>query len=279
MRWTVALLLVGCSRPWVAPAELPTPRHGHRSERIGDALYVVGGSSAGNASSEVWCYDGEWRACAPAPGLFNFFGSAAVDGDLVIVGSSVARYHPPRDTWEVLLAEGAPRSHFGAAAVDGVLYTLGGFPELATGFHAFDLEARTWAALTAPPDFAHGDHFHILVELGGELHVIGGLVDSDPAPTHWVLREGKWARLPDLPAAVWAKFAVWQVVEGELVLFSTSEDVGLRYDGVWTELTPAPVMVAMATAVVADGKLRVLGGMFPGERRRLVYDLAADRWE
>ncbi len=77
---------------WTAVTEMPlvTARGGGGAATIGDRIYVVGGLAGGQAVADAWAYE------------------------------------PDTDTWTPLADLPTPRDHLGVAAVDGLVYAVGG---------------------------------------------------------------------------------------------------------------------------------------------------------
>jgi hypothetical protein len=278
------------------PAALPERRHGHRIERVAGGYLCIGGHPRGAGTERgphqtLWLADGDdtWRRRADCPQPHTFFGSGVHAGDVVAIGASVERYDAATDRWHQLVpADGRlPRSHFGACVLDGSAWVLGGFPEVATGFHEVDLVTGSVTAHAPPPTFAHGDHFHFVCSLGGELHVLGG-IDSDVSDMlreHWVRRDGDWVRIDDCPHGLWAKFTGHVVHRGSLwLLGGLPGNLSYRYrpdTATWTEHAGPPAQAAMPVAVATDDALWIVGGM-PIEGRSNIlwrYDLATDTWD
>jgi len=300
---TCALVAVACSsqepsvpaerRPAVQVPPLPSPRHGHRVERVGDELYGFGGfddaSSADDRGSRdtlrLKLGDSAWTRAASMQAEHAFFGSGVIDGQVYAVGESIERYDRAADRWETVAPAGSmPRSHFGCAVLGRRIVVLGGFPAQLGGALAFDVDTRALIDLPQPPGFEIGDHFHMLVELGGALHAIGG-IDSEPSfeitAQHWVLEGEHWVAAPPPPRPTWAKFTVQQRVGARFYVFD--EEGGLCYDAAsasWSEPAAPGVMLVMPASVELDGRIHVLGGEFPARERALrVYDPARDAWE
>lgn len=277
---------------------LPTPRHGHRAERVGDAIVVFGGYDAYSESDdrgtrETWIFslaEGAWRRGADAPLNHAFGGSAVVDGAPYAIGDDVERYDARADRWDVVLPAGsAPRSHLAAAAVGPLVYVLGGFPALHGGAFALDTRTNAIVDVPEPPEYEIGDHLHVLAALDGELHVVGGL-DSEPdfAPSrqHWIFDGTAWRAGPPPPRATWAKFAATGVLGSELFVFEGAG--GMAFDArasTWRACRAPELGENGATAFVMPAtvtlgrQLLVLGGEFPaGTSSGRIYDAASDAW-
>lgn len=214
-----------------------------------------------------------------------FFCSFSHRGAAYAVGPGLARYDAQHDCWEELLpAASLPRSHFGAARVGSRLYVLGGFSPARGELLSVDLASFELAARPAPPGSEAGDHFAILCELGGELHVIGGVdADVNHKREHWVLTDSGWRALEPPPPGIWAKFAIQAIARGRLYLFG---DFGAYcfdpLNGAWTPRAEPPGLLALPQALVSDGSLWIVGGLAVGGAPRRVlwrYDLAGDRWD
>src|SRR5688500_15440512 len=97
--------------PSKPPVALPSPRHGHRIERLDGGLFSFGGfgdSSAPDRESKQtwWLAPGakEWRRRADMSVGRVFFGSAVVDGKVYAIGDGVERYDPKLDRWTKVIA-------------------------------------------------------------------------------------------------------------------------------------------------------------------------------
>lgn len=282
---------------------LPAGRHGHRAHIVDDELFVIGGFSQARGdrgTTHTWVQDletGTWRQAASLNQGKTFFSSVVVDGVIYAVGGSIERYDRLADRWDVVLPGGElPRTHFGAALIGRKIIVVGGYPVERSGVWSYDLDTGEVAALPSPPGFAPGDHFHFVAELGGELHVVGGLraENFSPSDEHWVLDGHRWRAAASPPEPVWAKFAIHAVMGDELYLFAgfgtTRDDAlgptsGCRYDArsdTWERIAPPPELLVMPATVVLDGRLQVLGGQRlddgPSPTAVSSYDPETDRW-
>jgi hypothetical protein len=274
---------------------LPTARHGHRAEVIGETVFVMGGYArqAGlphDGAAETWSCNpaaGYWRKRADMPTARTFFASAVLDATILAIGDSLDAYDPETDRWEILAgAESFPRSHFAAALVGRRVYVLGGFPAVMGGFLAFDVDSRRRIDLPEPPGFARGDHFHILASLDGTLHLFGGITYEkfDTTPNHFIFDGERWSSAAPSPVPLWAKFSACQVVGSSLFVFG---DAGaLRYDAAaerWSNVAPMDGILVMPASVAAAGRLYVIGGMLVKDDSKSrgdvwTYDVVKDAW-
>ncbi len=282
---------------------LPAKRHGHRAHIVENELLVIGGfssSASGRGTSHTWIQDldtGAWRQAASLNQGKAFASSVVVDGIVYAVGSSIERYDQTADRWDVVLPGGEfPKTHFGAALIGRKIIAVGGYPIEQSGVKAFDLDTGEVTNLPLLPGFTPGDHFHFVVNLRGELHVIGGLrvENFTPSAQHWVFDVDGWRAATPPPAPVWAKFAIWAVLDDQLYLFAgygfTRDDAlgptsGFRYDSrsdTWTVVAVPPKLLAMPATVVLDGRLHVLGGQplddGPFPTAVTVYEPKEDSW-
>jgi hypothetical protein len=214
----------------------------------------------------------------------TFFCSVVADDAVLAIGDGIDRYDPAADSWRTLVPAGQlPHSHFGAARVGDQIYVLGGYPPELSAFFAVELATGAVTRLPPPPGFQPGDHFHFVVELQGELHVLGG-IDVGPFRArreHWILRDGAWLAQPTPPEGLWAKFGGHARIGGRLHLFG---DFGhCAYDTVartWERRAPLPFPLVMPAAVVRGGVLWILGGMRVDGNGDvlLAYDPELDHW-
>jgi hypothetical protein len=277
----------------VEPATLLLTGHGHRVERIGDTLYSLGGFTRRNADPEretrrtsaLVLPGGRWETRASTHRKHAFTASAVVDGTLYALGGTVERYDTATDAWTVLPdTDVLPQTHLAAAAVDGRIHVLGGYPAERSAHHVFDPATGTVETAPPPPGFAPTDHLLVVVNLAGRLHCVGGMGGEEfvIGDAHHALVDGTWQPRARPPAPVWAKFAAVAVVDGALFVFEAAR--GLRYDteaDTWTDVAPLPVGLAMPGSAVIDGRIHVIGGMPLDdgvEPAVYVYDPASDAW-
>jgi hypothetical protein len=274
------------------PVALPRERHGHRMEPLDGGLLCFGGFGDARAEDREsrqtwWLAPGasEWKRRADLRREHAFFGSAVIAGVVYAIGAGLERYDAKADAWiEVTPAGKLPRSHFGAAALEGKLFVLGGFGAAESALWVVDVKDGAVRAEPAPPGFATGDHFHLVHALRGELHVIGGLDGEtfEAQREHWVRSAGGWRALPAPPEGLWAKFSAHAVAGDALYVFG--EKGGWRFDaaeGAWRELAQSGSMLAMPATAVLDDKLWILGGMEVGRddaRVLRAFDLRGQRW-
>jgi len=276
----------------VWPTALARERHGHRIEPLDGGLLCFGGFGDPHAEDREsrqtwWLAPGatEWKRRADLRRQRAFFGSAVIAGVVYAIGADIERYDAKADAWVEVTPPGKlPRSHFGAAALEGKLFVLGGYGAAEAALWVVDVKDGAVRAEPPPPGFAKGDHFHLVHALRGELHVIGGL-DGETFRVqreHWVRGAEGWRALPAPPEGLWAKFSAHTVVGESLYVFG--ENGGWRFDaaeGAWRELAQSGSMLAMPATAVHDDKLWILGGMEVGRNDARVlraFDLRGQRW-
>lgn len=265
---------------------LPAQRHGHRLHVVGDELFVLGGFSYGSArfksrrATDVYSFaDDTWRRLPDMNKGRSFFSSAVIDGKIYAIGTGIERFDPTKRIWESVLKDGLPRSHFAAAAVGKRIFVVGGFPVERSKVWVFDIESKKLERLDPFPGFHAGDHFHIVVQLDGALHVIGGL-DRASKKAHWVLGVDGWTRRANAPVPLWSKFAVQAVIDEKLFIFT--EEGGWRYNpksSQWSKLAAMKGMLGLSASFVRGRRIYVLGGLAVGRTPRpIYYDIELDRW-
>lgn len=290
----LTLVAAGCATPpapRAAPTALPDYRHGHRIEPVAGGYLCFGGFAAtgenrGQTGCSILACDEpqpSWQPSQPLNHAHSFFASTIIDGAVFAIGEAVERHDSATDTWHAVVGPGKlPRSHFGATAVGDQIFVLGGFPKLGTGFHIVDSVSGEVTGAPPPPDFEHGDHFHYVCALAGQLHVFGGIAgkEFELRKSHWVRSGDGWIARAACPVGLWTKFAAHIVLDDRVYLFS---DAGsYRYDPAddsWRELAKPPAMVAMPVAVSDGRDIWIIGGMQVDGRTRVFwhYDVATDR--
>ena len=282
--------VAACRAP--SPPALDHARHGHDLVALPDGTWLVlGGYAAARGTRDCFAWrrgDVAWQRRADLPHDHAFAASVLVDGVLHLVGDGVWRYDAARDRWTAVVAPGAlPRSHFGCAAVGQRIYTVGGIPGERGSVRAVDVAEGAVTDVPALPGFVAGDHFHVVVTLGGVLHVIGGLGERGFLDAHHALAGGAWVARPAPPRPLCAQFAGVAAHGDEVRVFDTTG--GLRYDAearTWTacsglDAVLAESMLAMP-GVHGDGRtVEVVGGLLVGDRQarvRLRYAIDDDTW-
>ncbi|MDQ5825292.1 MAG: S-layer homology domain-containing protein [Chloroflexota bacterium] len=157
------------SNRWYERAGLAQPVANAGAAVIGDAIYVVGGTSGADAQTTLQIYrpatnTSEVVATDPLPQPRFGAGVVAVSGKLYVIGgaasdqvgtNTVFEYDPARPAgsrWQAKSPMPTARMYLGASAVDGTIYAIGGAAravpatDLAT-VEAYNADTNTWTTL------------------------------------------------------------------------------------------------------------------------------------
>jgi len=170
---------------WRKLPPLPAARAAAGAVALHGRLYVVGGVGPVGLARSQLVYDPAARrwSAAPGPTPRQHLAVAATRGRIYSIGGRSAGYDtnvatveswaPGERSWRREPALPEPRGGTGAAAVDGVLVSVGGEAPGGTRAAVFALApgARRWRRL---PDLPTPRHGLGVVALGGEVYVIGG---------------------------------------------------------------------------------------------------------
>src|SRR5437016_7202893 len=168
---------------WTARAPMPTPRSYLGAAAINSILYAV-------SLEAVEAYDpatDTWATKAPLPTGRSRLGVAAVNGTLYAVGGVDARpdhpivvfatveaYDPATDTWTTKASLPAARYGLGVAAINGILYAVGGASPAGTPLatvEAYDPATDTWTTTRPVPT----PRFYLgVAAINGLLYAVGG---------------------------------------------------------------------------------------------------------
>jgi len=226
-------------------------------------VYRIGGfDGPGRIVPAVSAYDpadDAWRVVTPLPVAMHHANAVAADGRIWVLGFLRDRafgedgrsfvYDPATEAWAPgpELPAGWHRGASGAAAIDGIIYIVGGFAagDALSAVHAYDIAGETWSRL---PDLPGPPRDHMAAgAVAGQLVIAGGR-DT---------RIG--AHVP-------------------------RTDVFDPATGAWREGAPMPTSRGGAAAAVSGARLYVIGG--EGDRSQPtgvfpqveVYDMACDAW-
>ena len=173
-------------------------------------------AAAAPARSQVAEGQGTWTLKAPMPGGPRAeMPAVAVNGKIYVIGGSakgvgyeIARneeYDPATDRWRSRAPMPHGLNHIGAAALDGKLYSAGGFTnpghhDPSDAFFSYDPSTDTWRTL-APLPSRRGAV--AVAALDGKIHVLGGRENESPLTLHDVYdpATGKWSAAAPLPRA------------------------------------------------------------------------------
>ena len=179
-------------RRWSRLAPMPTARGALGGAVIGGQLFAVGGSPL-MVSHESVPYrrleildlrSGRWRAGPPMRHARHHAGTAALDGDLYVVGGRgrsdyslgyAERFDAGAGRWETLPELPQAAGGLAAVAVGGKLLATGGGddPEgwVTGATWAFDPRGNRWRRL---PNLVQARHGHGAAVLGKRVYVFGG---------------------------------------------------------------------------------------------------------
>ncbi|MDR3499129.1 MAG: kelch repeat-containing protein [Parvibaculum sp.] len=270
---------------WIEGAPMTTARAYAGGVRIGDDLYVIGGSGTSGPRSLTEVYDtvgNIWRAAAALPVGLEQFGIAESGGKIYVAGgySQVSNRDGERDESESnalwifdpvvgVWVSGPPmpssRVGLGLVSAGGKLYALGGRGNEAGRVFIFDPRAGAWsvakAAMPAPRTEA------AFAVVGNSIYVIGGF-DGHPMARVDILdtATGGWRSGPALPSPRAGHAAVVMdgrihVVGGESISPPRTFADHFLLDGAsWSRLESMPTPRHAVVATAAKGKLFVVGG-------------------
>jgi N-acetylneuraminic acid mutarotase len=275
---------------WTARSPMLTPRTLLGAGVINGKLYVVGGfvdstgTPVGTAVLEV--YDppsDDWNTLAPMPHASGYLAAGVVNGILYAVGGQVdpasngptlnylQAYDPATDSWTMKAPMPTARRALAVAVANGVLYAIGGQPDvmgspmLAT-VEAYDPATDSWSIKapmpTARDGLAAGTVNGIIYAAGGfdGTSLLSVVEAYDPAADQWVTR----APLPGpnaIPAA--GEIAGGLYVVGGFNGISLHTTVG--YDpqaNVWVAQAAMPSARDGLAVGVIGGVLYAVGGAF-----------------
>ena len=196
------------------------------------------------------------------------------------------------DSWVTRAPMPTARFAFGAAAVNGVLYAIGGIVVLPNGVEtttnvneAYDIAGNSWVEKAPMPSPNWLDSFGIAV-YQNKIYCIGGPANNvyDPATDTWETKTPMPTQRHFLDANfVEGKiYLIGGLVSGNYGSYSLS-GVNEVYDPVtdsWTEEAPIPYAVASYASAVVDNKIYVISGCSSSDITNSVqvYDPQTDKW-
>lgn len=274
------------------PPPLDHARHGHAAAIVDQHLCVLGGFSLAafgrnRGVNDVFVCDlrnGNWSRKSDMPTGRSFAAAVVIDEKIYAIGPGIDVYDVDADRWEPLYeGDTLPKSHFAAATIGPLIYTVGGFPAENGAVHAFNVEKGDFTPVPDTPGRTPGDHFHIVATLNGQLHVIGGFDGETyrPQKSHWVFDGHAWSEGPSPPSPLDTKFGSYAVVDDVLYVFHLTKvyvyDPATR---LWTTRDDGlPVSLAMASATAHGDHIIILGGIGKDDiRAAFVYDTPERRW-
>ena len=192
------------------------------------------------------------------------------------------------NSWVTKAPMPTARFAFGAAAVNGIIYAIGGIVVLPNGAEtttnvneAYDPASNSWVEKAPMPSPNWLDSFGIAV-YPNKIYCIGGPANNvyDPATDSWQSKT---------PMPTPRHFLDANVVEGKIYLMGGRTDISSGsyslsavnevYDpetDSWTKKAPVPQAVASYASVVVDNKIYVISGSVTDLVQ--VYDPKTDKW-
>jgi N-acetylneuraminic acid mutarotase len=170
---------------WRPLPPLPAPRAAAAAAGLGGELYVVGGVGSSGLARTAFVYDPagrRWRV-QPGPTPREHLAVAAAGGRIYAIGGRTAGFdtnlaiveswRPGERRWRAEPAVPEPRGGTGAAAVGGLIVSVGGEAPAGTlaRVFGFDVSTRTWRRL---PDLPRPRHGLGVAAIGGTVYVVGG---------------------------------------------------------------------------------------------------------
>lgn len=250
-------------------------------------VYVVGGSTASGTTTSLVRYDPAtnlWANLAPAPSSRAIANLVEISGSLYYLGGCtnnsdcrigttglLEAYSVATNTWSTRAPMPTPRNTFAAAAVNGILYAVGGRgacppcdPVLA--LEAYDPATNLWTTRTPLPTVRYAE---AAVGFAGKLYVIGGAgpfpdlatVDIyDPVNNTWstgmampTARQGLGV------AAVGTGFFAIGGYQAGTTAYRTENEFWNSSSNTWATRAALPVVRYQVGAAEAGGLIYVIG--------------------
>lgn len=256
------------SGSWSSATPLPQPRAEHAVVTLEDMIYVVAGG--------VQKPDGEDKIGGGASTLVEVYDSV-------------------NDQWQLRAPLPRALTHVGLAAVDGKIYSIGGFiadihKQAQKDAFVYDPATDTWNRIPSLPS-PRGSV--ATVALNGKIHAIGGRNPQDELQaTHEIYDPEKqiWTSAKPLPvardhASIVAVDGKIHVIGGRTGDYDDVTDYHDVYDPAadsWSKAPPMPTARSATAATVYQNMIVVFGGECHNENTFSVnegYDLAEKQWK
>lgn len=219
---------------WTILEDIPTARTNFASAALNGNLYVLGGLPTvppPYATVEAYSPSSRaWITRAPMPTARVNFGAVSLNGSLFAIGGdnlapcscptntlrTVEIYNPTTDSWSAGVPMPTARSEPGVAALDGVIYVVGGYTWVSPSqglrntavVEAFDVTTGVWSTKAPLPVATKG---LAVVAADGVLYAIGGMIGDqataavygyDPQTNSWIQKASMPVARHSLQAAV-----------------------------------------------------------------------------
>ncbi|QOV91781.1 Kelch repeat-containing protein [Humisphaera borealis] len=293
---------------WTRIADMPEPVTHAGTVVVGTTVWFVGGFLGDNPGPEiasVWKYDtltNTWSAGPSLPASRAGGGAALVGSEIHFFGGR-SRTLALGDmdygdhwvlpvnggtTWESRAAMPNPRNHLAGAAVNGLVYAIGG-QHLADEFggnqvelDAYNPTTNTWTRL-ADLSVARGHISSSVLVRNGRILVIGGTVNGD-LPSSDIAEydpaTNAWSKLQSLPQG--RKTPVAGLIGDKLFVVGGDSPnpvaggwVG-QISKTWSTGTPLPVALGEVAGGVIAGKMYIVG---EGSSATLAYNISTGAWQ
>jgi hypothetical protein len=247
---------------------------------------VVGtlGAGADDAEAAPWTF-GEsmsqrrsYVAAADIGGMI--YAAGGMVGETGRPLDLLARYDPTTDSWETLQRLPEPVRAGAAAAVDGVLYVIGGSTAEGntTAVRAYDPDADEWTDRAPLPEPRFN---HAAVALDGKIYVLGGFHEGEERRDVSVYdpEADTWSEGPQLPFPNHAFDAV--AFDGDIWMIGGRRGEEILNDvwildpatGEWREGPAMPKPMELLGAAVAGDEIHAVW-----ESTYQIYDAASGTW-
>ncbi len=203
---------------WVSKSAMLVQRHTVAVGVGDDKIYIAGGWDGGSDRGELEVYDPtsdtwtlktsmpmpvRWPAGAVLNGVFYVTGGAITYPQPAITLNTVFAYNLVTDTWSTRVPMPTARAAHGVAAINGILYAVGGSSaadERFSTLEAYDPVIDAWT--TKAPMPTARNQISVTV-LNGLLYVAGGTDASGYLATVEVYDPATdcWATVPSMPTA------------------------------------------------------------------------------
>jgi hypothetical protein len=185
--------------------------------------------------------------------------------------SSAEWYDTELEEWSMPAAMDTVRSDFGACALAGEAYVIGGVDGIGnrlSSVEKYSPSSNTWSAVASLPE--KRDHC-AAVSVGSAIYVLGGdIAERIFPPTESVIKlddaRGAWSMVAPMPEARWNCAAC--VVRTDIYVFGGLNDLAdkqgsvYKYDtkaNIWNVLAPMPTAEFGHSVSVIDGLIYIIG--------------------
>lgn len=223
-------------------------------------------------------------------------GSACVvDNKIYVIGGSTASslsdladnvvYDPSTDTWEVKAPMPTPRGFLSVAAVDGIIYAIGGgYPVSTKTVEAYNPATNSWTKKADLPENRLGARAAVV---NGIIYNIGGNYSSPNCEAYNPVTD-VWTKKTDMPEG--GGVVSVTVYNGLIYVFGGGFYTSYNYvyiynpqNDTWTKKSDMPTSRFAFKTFLVDGKIYAMGGAqssnIPSIAKVEVYDPATDTWE